>query len=80
MSYLSTNRRGSRHIPKPTRCNYCQAPATVWLRYRGFLASTGRPGSGGRPMIYVASCAEHEGCENWKGNLSFHPEAEVLRG
>jgi hypothetical protein len=80
MSYLSNNRRGySRNMPKPTRCDYCKAPATVWAKYRGFLASTGRPGSGGRPLLYVASCAAHEGCENWKGMLAFHPDAEVCR-
>lgn len=69
-----------RTAKKPTRCNYCKAPATVWAKYRGYIAPTGRPGSGGSMTLYMASCAEHEGCVNWNGVLANHPEAEVCRG
>lgn len=64
---------------KPTRCNYCKAPATVWASYRGYLAPNGRPGHGGYSTLYIAACGEHEGCVNWNGMLAHHPEAEIVR-
>lgn len=65
---------------KPTRCNYCQAPATVWAKYQGHIARTGRPGQGGAVTLYASACAEHEGCVSWISVLAGHPEAEVCRG
>ena len=62
-------------LRRPTRCNYCDAAAVVWLRKRAWYSSMGHRKA---MTIYVSSCADHEGCPNWAGHLSL-PGYELER-
>ena len=65
-------------MKRPHRCNYCERPAVVWAAYRGYIRRPGHVGQ--RPLLYVAACAEHEGCPNWASNLSLNPDSVITRG
>src|SRR4051812_34103533 len=73
-----------RRADKPWRCNYCKAAAVVWVRYVGYLSRSIRPLGGGHMTLYMAACAEHEGCPSWSGMLALikgkrENKHEVLR-
>ena len=58
MSYITRTR--TRHLGKPTRCNYCKAGAVVWVRYRSCLSPNISHFGGGWKTLYMASCVEHD--------------------
>jgi hypothetical protein len=68
-----------RNLRKPGRCSYCKSPATVWLKYRGYISRQIRPLTGGSMVLYLAACGEHEGCVHWTSMLALKPEGEVIR-
>jgi hypothetical protein len=68
-----------RTLGRPSRCNYCRADAVVWVRYRSYLSPSISRLGGGWSTLYMASCAEHEGCVNWTSMLAVVKDPEVLR-
>ena len=59
-----------------TRCNYCHRDAVASISW---TTSMSRMGQRQSLKVSASTCAEHEGCVNWKANLALHPEAPIMR-
>jgi len=54
---------------KPTRCNYCDKSPVAFIEYTGY-SMYHKPGRSGYIQLWVAACADHEGCPNWTSWLN----------